>query len=83
MAKGKTKVNTMPDRDPRVDPREGDVVITPQGLTRKVSNLELGGRIVNFVTESGRTGSCHVIAWGAWCKKQQARPLKDDNVLFT
>jgi len=74
----KARVNAPPERDPRVDPQTGDVLITPQGLTRTVTSLELGGRVVHFITESKRAGSCHVLAWGSWCRKQRAAVLKDN-----
>lgn len=59
-----------PQRDPRFDPREGDIVEN-KGTRRTVSHRQ-GGQVYYFLhlkTKPGyaRVKTCYITSWRTWC----------------
>ena len=71
-------------RDPRIDPRDGDVVRATIGAQTTRTVLEspwtrsLGYR--DMVYYSGQTErSCWITSWREWCRKRKAEVVKIAN----
>jgi hypothetical protein len=74
MTKGERLLRVLVNRDPRREPKRGDIVGYFEGsdrpLTRRVTTVHRGPRVsaswVGYVSEKNVRTSCGLSAWRAW-----------------